>query len=100
MRKLRLRNLATSLSLVGVAFAFCSFASVGSKFSLKDAATLDLHELKSAELMRSLGQPIWKEIKTTKDARFELFKFAQASPVSVHARVLLLEFKDDRLNAY
>ena len=80
----------------------CSCASYGDKFSAPPADRLEFGKLAPADAITLFGKPRLTTTKITPDGNYEVYKYtyAQADISAVSSRVLLLEFKEGKLNGY
>lgn len=74
---------------------------MGTKFDLHEDS-LELGHLTTADYVNIFGKPYSKRIQTTKDGDFETvsYQYAESTVSSASTRVLLLEFRNQKLNAY
>lgn len=87
---------------IGLLALLCSCASVGNNFSLSDTDKLPLGTSRTSEVISLLGKPTNQAIQTTTDGDYEVrrYNFAKVVISTGSAKLLLLEFKNDKLNAY
>jgi len=80
----------------------CSCASTGDKFTPPSTDQLELGKLTSADALMRFGKPRITGTRVTADGSFEIYKYvyAAADISAISQRVLLLEFKEGKLNAY
>jgi hypothetical protein len=99
---MKIKSLLAGLSFCGLVALLCSCVGVGTKFDSPSDEVLVLGKLKPADAFKQFGQPYVKTTKATKEGTYLTCKyvFALNSLGTVSSRVLLLEFKDESLNAY
>jgi len=93
--------LLISVSLITT--LLCGCASVGHTFNSGAAENLDFGQVQASNYRSIFGEkPTATEQKSTADGRFEIvrYTYAFADLGSAKARALVLEFKDDKLNAF
>ncbi len=98
-------KLARPLKQVFIAFSLAllsSCASIGTKFDSRNAAALELRQLKSSEYLRLFGKPFSTTTSTTADGKYEIVKYIYGfgDIGTARSRVLLMEFKEGVLNSY
>ncbi|HSY10418.1 MAG TPA: hypothetical protein VK840_05835 [Candidatus Dormibacteraeota bacterium] len=94
---------AFALLLFGSSLIFlCSCASVGTKFRPPDVDTLQFGKMQTSDALTLFGKPHFMVKDTTADGSFEIYKYEYTKIVfgNVSQRVLLLEFKEGKLNGY
>lgn len=86
--------LLTAISIVGC-------ATVGKMFNYQNRDMIEIRKTTLNEAIKLLGTPSSRETKSNKDGNYEILKyvFAKADPSGASARVFILEFKNDTLNA-
>lgn len=75
----------------------------GNEFNYDKTSTLDFNQINSAEYIGHFGEPYRTLTKTTGDGTYKQVVFYRSSKPflgEVSRRTLILEFKDERLNAY
>jgi hypothetical protein len=80
----------------------CSCTSVGTKFSPPDPDKLQFGKLQASDAIALFGKPDGTVRKMTSDGNLKVYKYAYAlvNFGVASERVLLLEFKEEKLNAY
>jgi hypothetical protein len=95
------KNISIIMVIFTISF-LCGCASVGNKFNYQNRMNLELGITSKNDAIKLVGKP--KETKTVsnKDGNYEIlsYVYAYASPGGAAARVLFLEFKDNKLNAH
>jgi hypothetical protein len=95
---------ASALFLCGSSLIFlCSCASnVGTRFSMPDVDKLQFGKMQTSDASTLFGKPNSTKINVTPDGNYEFYKYdnAKVGLIYVSERVLLLEFKDGKLNGY
>ena len=89
------------MATVSFTFLIISCASVGETFNYQKRNSLVLGKTTIAEAIQQLGKPAIKSVKTNSKGNFNIiqYAFAKANMGGAASRVLLLEFKDNKLNA-
>ncbi len=79
----------------------CSCATIGHDFH-PDLNAFALGKLKIEDCKRMLGEPVSESEKISVKERYEVlnYHFGQNALGSVRSRILIVEFKDGKLNAY
>ncbi len=88
------------LTMVILLFAGC--ATVGRNFSLENVSELVLRETTKSDAKFLFGEPNSLTASSNNDGDIEVmnYVYASGSLASATARVLFLEFKENKLNAY
>ena len=99
---MKIQNTFISALFVCPLVLLCSCASFGDKFSTPPADRLEFGKLTPADAITLFGKPRLTATKITPDGSYEVYKYAyaQADISAVSSRVLLLEFKEGKLNGY
>jgi hypothetical protein len=80
----------------------CSCADVGDKFSIPSTDTLTIGQMTPDQAVALFGKPSTKTEDVYPEGSYEVYKytFAHADISAINGRVMLLEFKDGKLNGY
>jgi hypothetical protein len=93
-----------ALLLLGTSLMFfCSCATnVGTKFTLPDVDKLQLGKMQTSDALALFGKPTSTKSIVIPEGSYEFYKYdnAEIGFVVISERVLLLEFKDGKLNGY
>jgi hypothetical protein len=102
-KQMRLAWSVAPLIFVTLAAGLCGCASVGHSFNNTAAENLDIGQMQSSDYRSVFGKkPVATALTTTADGRFEVarYSYAFADLGTAKARILILEFKDGKLNAF
>ena len=85
-----------------IAMFLSGCASVGQSFDYSKAQKLELGQLQFSNYQSVFGKPNATAEQTDNDAKFETarYTYAYANLGSANSRILVLEFKDGKLNAF
>ena len=99
---MKIQKTFSLLLLTSSLMFLCSCYTVGTKFTLPDTDKLQLGKLQLVDCITLFGKPTSTGIKTTAGASYVFYKYDDSlvRALSVSERVLLLEFKDGKLNGY
>jgi len=90
-----------AISILSLMF-LCSCATVGTNFKSSSLDTLEFGKMTPPQAIKLFGKPYSTYSKTATNGNFLTYKYYYAAtrPGAAFERVLLLEFKEEQLNAY
>src|SRR5271154_3144029 len=98
--QMRIETLFRWIALSCLLLSLCSCASVGTKFTTPPPDKLVLGGMTPEESVLLYGKPDSSFMSTTALGNFQTYKYtySQANFATIGSRVLLLEFKEGKLN--